>query len=175
MSLTVPEASVDGAIAKARPETLHSLPHGSSEQASANAGVDRPRPRPAGVPVTGTLRAVVFVSRVDADLERAMQCLAQLGTASVRAVHLGVADATLGAEFWARYGHELEFVPHGRASVREARAVVRAEHAADPDALIAVVVAGTRNGGPSRLVQRSGERRMRAGMLSESRVLVLNP
>ena len=174
MSLTVPEASGDGAHATDRPETRSSLPRGFPAQPSANAGVDRPRPRPAGVPVTAPLRAVVFVSRVDAELDRAMRCLARLGTDSLRAVHLGATDATLGAEFWARYGHALEFVPRGRASVREARAVVRAEHAADPDALVAVVVPASRNGSRGHLVQRAGERRMRAGMLHESGVLLLN-
>ena len=173
MSLTVPEASVDGEPPKARPETRHSLPRGSSEQASANAGVDRPRPRPAGVPVSRPLRAVVFVSRVDSELDRAMQCLAQLGTESVRAVHIGGSDATLGAEFWARYGHALEFVPRGRKWIRDARAVVRAEHAAEPDALVAVVVPQAHNGS-SKIVQRAGERRMRAGLLDEPGVIVLN-
>ena len=120
------------------------------------------------------LRAVVFVSRVDAELDRAMQCLAQLGSESVRAVHLGAANATLGAEFWARYGHGLEFVPRGRTWVRDARAVVRAEHAADPDALVAVVVPASRNGERAHLVQRAGERRMRAGLLNEPGVIVLN-
>ena len=177
MSLTIPEASVDAETATARPETLHSLPHGSSAQASANAGVDRPRPRPAGVPVNASLRAVVFVSRVDDELDRVMRYLAFLGTESVRAVHLGDPDATLGAQFWARYGRALEFAPRhpragGRRAVRRARAVVRAEQAAEPDGLLAVVVPGSRDG--RGLVQRASERRVRAGMLNESGVLILN-
>ncbi|HZP27869.1 MAG TPA: hypothetical protein VFC99_02860 [Acidimicrobiia bacterium] len=122
----------------------------------------------------GGLRAVVFVSQVDAELDRAMHYLHRLGTESVRAVHLGDNDATLGAEFWARYGHALEFVAGGRGSLREARAVVRAEHAADPDGLVAVVVPATRRNGRAHLVQRAGERRIRAGMLAEPGVILLN-
>ena len=130
MSLTIPEASVD---ATDRPETGHSLPHVSPEQASANAGVDRPRPRPAGVPVTvrtpdgaaasfpAGLRALVFVSHVDDHLDRAMRYLTELGADSVRAVHLGRADTGLGASFWARYGRALEFVERGQGAVRRAR------------------------------------------------------
>jgi hypothetical protein len=124
--------------------------------------------------VTRPLRAVVFVSRVDAELDRAMQCLAQLGSESVRAVHLGGTDATLGAEFWARYGHPLEFVPRGRKWVRDARAVVRSEHDTDPDALVAVVVPASHNGDRTHVVARAGERRIRAGLLSEPGVIVLN-
>ena len=178
MSLTVPEASVDAEAATVRPETLHSLPHGSSAQASANAGVDRPRPRPAGVPVNASLRAVVFVSRVDDELDRVMRYLAFLGTDSVRAVHLGDTDAALGAQFWARYGRALEFVPprNGiggrRRAVHHARAIVRAEQAAEPDGLLAVVVPASRDG--RGLVRRASDRRVRAGMLNESGVLILN-
>jgi hypothetical protein len=124
--------------------------------------------------VSRPLRAVVFVSRVDAELDRAMQCLAQLGSESVRAVHLGGTDATLGAEFWARYGHALEFVPRGRKWVRDARSVVRSEHDADPDALVAVVVPAAHNGDRTHVVARVGERRMRAGLLHEPGVIVLN-
>ena len=175
MSLTIPEASVD---ATARPETSHSLPLGSPEQASANAGVDRPRPRPAGVsasagPPAG-LRAVVFVSRVDDGLDRALRYLAHLGSNSVRAVHLGGANAGLGAEFWARYGRALEFVPRRRSVVHRARAVVRAECAADPDGVLAVVVPGCADRGRRHLVRRAGQRRVQAGILRESGVIIVN-
>ncbi len=174
MSLTIPEASVD---ATARPETSHSLPHGSPEQASANAGVDRPRPRPAGVPASAGLpaglRAVVFVFRVDDALDRAMRYLAQLGSETVRAVHLGATNAGLGAEFWARYGRALEFLPRGHARVRGARAVVRAECQADPERVLAVVVPGSADPASRHLVRRVAERRVQAGVLRESGVIIV--
>jgi hypothetical protein len=128
--------------------------------------------------VNAPLRAVVFVYRVDEELDRVMRYLAYLGTDSVRAVHLGETDAVLGAEFWARYGHALEFAPpsrrsRGRGAVRRARALVRAEHATEPDGLLAVVVAGSRDRS-SGLVERANERRVRAGMLNESGVMLVN-
>ena len=107
-----------------------------------------------------------------------MRYLAFLGTDSVRAVHLGDTDAALGAQFWARYGRALDFVPPrhriagGRRAVRRARAVGRAEQAAEPEGLLAVVVPGSRDG--RGLVRRASERRVRAGMLNESGVLILN-
>ena len=183
MSLTIPEASVD---ATDRPETSHSLPHVSPEQASANAGVDRPRPRPAGVPVTvrtpggaaasfpAGLRALVFVSRVDEQLDRAMRYLTELGTDSVRAVHLGRADTGLGASFWARYGRALEFVPRRHGWVRGARAVVRAECEADPEHVLAVVVPGSADRRSRPLVRRVADRRVQAGVQRESGVIVVD-
>jgi hypothetical protein len=182
MSLTIPEASVD---ATDRPETGHSLPHVSPEQASANAGVDRPRPRPAGVPVSvrtpdgaaasfpAGLRALVFVSRVDDHLDRAMRYLTELGADSVRAVHLGRADTGLGALFWARYGRALEFVERGQGAVRRARTLVRAECAATPEQVLAVLVPGSAAARRRRLAGRA-QRRVQAGLLGESGVIIVN-
>ena len=124
------------------------------------------------------LRAMVLVSRVDDGLDRAMRYVALLDTepeAGVRAVHVGAPDASLGAEFWARYGSTLEFVSGGRGLVRSARALVKTERAGRPDEVLAVVVPETIE--ESRfwhVLRHSAALRLKAGLLFEPGALVVN-
>ena len=124
------------------------------------------------------LRAMVLVSRVDDGLDRAMRYVSLLDTeadAGVRAVHVGAPDASLGAEFWARYGRTLEFVSGGRGLVRSARALVKTERAGRPDEVLAVVVPETIE--ESRfwhVIRHSAALRLKAGLLFEPGALVVN-
>ncbi len=124
------------------------------------------------------LRALVLVSRVDDGLDRAMRYVGQLETEAddgVHAVHIGAPDASLGAEFWARYGKTLEFASGGRGLVRSARALVKADRTARPDEVLAVVVPEVIDEGRFLHVMRhNAALRLKAGLLFEPGALVVN-
>jgi amino acid transporter len=118
---------------------------------------------------------VVMVSRVDEGLDRAMHYVEHLDADRVRAVHIGPEDRSLGAAFWARYGHPLEFVTLQRGLVRTARAVVNAEHSEFPGHVVAVVVPEVIEEARLRYVFRhNAALRLKAGLLFERGVVVVN-
>jgi amino acid transporter len=140
--------------------------------------LDQPDPDLPVLRARTKLSALVLVSRVDEGLDRAMRYVAQLETEvddGVHAVHVGAPDTSLGAEFWARYGRTLQFVSGGRGLVRSARALVKAERAARPDEVLAVVVPEIIE--ESRfwhVIRHNAALRLKAGLLFEPGALIVN-
>jgi hypothetical protein len=121
------------------------------------------------------LEVVVLVSRVDDGFDRAMRYVEHLGANDVHAVHVGDPSPGLGAEFWARYGRTLEFVPLDRGLVHTVRAHVRALRREHPDRVVAVVVPEVIE--ESRwwhVLRHSHALRLKAGLLFEPGVVVVN-
>jgi amino acid transporter len=138
------------------------------------AKLDEPDPTLA-IASANRLAAVVLVSRVDDGLDRAMRYVAHLDADRVRAVHIGPEDRNLAAAFWARYDHQLEFVPSQHGLVKTARALVQSERAEYTNHLCAVVVPETIEQARMRhVVRHNGALRLKAGMLFEKGIVVVN-
>jgi hypothetical protein len=136
--------------------------------------LDEPDPELA-IATSNRLGAVVLVSRVDDGLDRAMRYVDHLDADSVRAVHVGAEDRSLGAAFWARYGRKLEFVDSQGGLVKTARALVQSERAEHPDHLFAVVVPETIEEPRLRHVLKHNDAlRLKAGLLFEKGIVVVN-
>jgi amino acid transporter len=121
------------------------------------------------------LDVVVLVSRVDAALDRAMRYVDGLDSRVVRVVHVGAEDRGLAAGLWARYGHELEFVPQSRGLVRTARELARTERREHPEDVLAVVVPEQIEEARAwYLLRHNRALRLKAGLLFERGVVVVN-
>ena len=136
--------------------------------------LDEPDPELA-IASSNHLGAVVLVSRVDDGLDRAMRYVDHLEPDRVHAVHVGPEDRSLGAAFWARYGRKLAFVDAQGGLVKTARAVVRSERGEHPEHLCAVVVPETiEDARLAHVIKHNDALRLKAGMLFEKGVVVLN-
>ncbi len=117
---------------------------------------------------------VVFVSKLDVGLDRAMRYLEALPSDEVRCVHIGPESKALAGAFWARYERELEFAP-GRKIVKTARGLAHAERKEHPDRVVAVVIPEMIEDTRWRhLLRYSTALRLKAGLLLESGVVVVN-
>jgi amino acid transporter len=120
------------------------------------------------------LDTVVFVSKLDVGLDRAMRYLEALPSDSVRCVHIGPESKALAGAFWARYERELEFV-EGRRIVQTARQLAHSEREAHPDRVVAIVIPEMIDDTRWRhLLRYSTALRLKAGLLLEPGVVVVN-
>jgi amino acid transporter len=121
------------------------------------------------------LELVVFVSRLDEGLERAMHYATSLEADGIHAVHVGRPKTSLATAFWARYGVSLAFVPSHRTFTRTARRFVgdlRSEH---PDRFVAAVVPElVERASWFQVLLHSRALRLKAGLLFEPGVAVIN-
>jgi amino acid transporter len=128
---------------------------------------------------TGTrrrgLELVVFVSRLDEGLERAMHYAASLEADGIHAVHIGRPKTSLATAFWARYGVPLAFEPTGRRFTRTARRFVRKLRSEHPDRFVAAVVPElVEETSWLQVALHSRPLRLKASLLFEPGVAVIN-
>jgi amino acid transporter len=121
------------------------------------------------------LEVVVFVSRLDEGLERAMHYAASLEADAIHAVHIGRPKTSLATAFWARYGVALGFEPSRRRFVRTARRFVRNLRSEHPDRFMAAVVPEVvEETSWFHVLFHSRALRLKAGLLFEPGVAVIN-
>jgi hypothetical protein len=121
------------------------------------------------------LEPVVFVSRLDEGLERAMHYAASLEADGIHAVHIGRPKTSLATAFWARYGVTLAFEPTHRRFTRTARRFVRNLRSQHPDRFVAAVVPElVEETNWLQVLLHSRALRLKAGLLFEPGVAVIN-
>ena len=121
------------------------------------------------------LELVVFVSRLDEGLERAMHYAASLEADGIHAVHVGRPKTSLATAFWARYGVTLDFEPSHRTFTRTARRFVRNLRSEHPDRFVAAVVPElVEETNWLQVALHSRALRLKAGLLFEPGVAVIN-
>jgi amino acid transporter len=121
------------------------------------------------------LELVVFVSRLDESLDRAMRYVASVGADEVHAVHVGNPKTSLAAAFGARYGIPLSFEPKRGGFTGTARRYVRTLHSEHPDRFLAAVVPELIEGtGWVHMGVHNRALRLKAGLLFEPGMSVVS-